>query len=615
MNKLIINVPEGIEFLGQWDEFELPNGILNKEVTGCGGTTVALEDGHPTILCSPRIKMLECKHAVYPDTLMVMAGVSKEEIADYIATHETPKVLTTYDSFCKVAKVITDASEWRVVVDEFQCILSDGRFKSETEMRLLGDLVAFPYVTYLSATPILDRYLEQLPEFRDMDYYQLQWPARRRVHLHRIETARPVDAALRIVRDYQEGNFPRLKVEQGNVVESTEAVFFLNSVQSICNLIHQAELRPEDVNIIVGTDEENDRMLSRLGEGFCNSNAPGRGEEHRQFTFCTSTAYMGVDFYSTCACTFVICDCHRSNLSVDIATELPQIAGRQRLAENPFRDLIVLVHCLSDREWNEGEYMRDLDRRMSLSESEMELMNSITDPELRQKKVRDQLRLQRQMKFSDSYLYYDEAAGEFRINRVAYLSDQFAFYVQRSIYCSDSVLVRNIEESDRFDSSPELVRYQSVDEQLRCTILRTTYAQRLRAYCEYRDAASFPYNLLLVGIQRRNPEFADYYNQLGHARIRALKYREKNLQREVQNLHRHDQLQDTFARMFPRGTTLMRDEYKQQMQLIYDQYGMRARAKTSELESRFGFRLRRTRPTVPNGLRRGDLYQVVGLPE
>lgn len=33
-----IYVPENVEFLTKWDGFELPKGILNKGVTGCGAT-------------------------------------------------------------------------------------------------------------------------------------------------------------------------------------------------------------------------------------------------------------------------------------------------------------------------------------------------------------------------------------------------------------------------------------------------------------------------------------------------------------------------------------------------------------------------------------------------
>ena len=46
MNKTPIEVPKGIEYLSQIEDFELPNGILNKGIPNCGATTLALEDRH-----------------------------------------------------------------------------------------------------------------------------------------------------------------------------------------------------------------------------------------------------------------------------------------------------------------------------------------------------------------------------------------------------------------------------------------------------------------------------------------------------------------------------------------------------------------------------------------
>ncbi len=57
----ILNVPNGVKYLGEWQNFKFPNGILNKVVTGCGGTTLALENEVPAVICSPRIKLLENK--------------------------------------------------------------------------------------------------------------------------------------------------------------------------------------------------------------------------------------------------------------------------------------------------------------------------------------------------------------------------------------------------------------------------------------------------------------------------------------------------------------------------------------------------------------------------
>ena len=82
MEKITINVPSGTKFLSDFtteegDRFRLPNGILNKELTGCGGTTLALEDENRTVICSPRIRLLENKAAQYKNALLVIQGVSE----------------------------------------------------------------------------------------------------------------------------------------------------------------------------------------------------------------------------------------------------------------------------------------------------------------------------------------------------------------------------------------------------------------------------------------------------------------------------------------------------------------------------------------------------------
>ena len=277
-------------------KFELPAGVLAKGTTGCGGTTLALEDGNRTVIASPRKALIECKARQYADALLVMSGVRTDDVAMYIehcdARGIVPKILTTYDSLFKVTRAIADMTDWRVVVDEFQCMLSDSTFKSDTEINMIQQLKAFPYVTYMSATPILDEFLSEIDVFKDVPFTQLVWEDAEKVEVIRHKTNNPVAAAVKMIREYQEGRFPKREVD-GRMVESREAVFFLNSVQNICNIIKTCELNHEDVNIIVGDNDENDNMLRKLGDGFENGSAPLKGEKHKMFTFCTSTAYMG----------------------------------------------------------------------------------------------------------------------------------------------------------------------------------------------------------------------------------------------------------------------------------------------------------------------------------
>lgn len=321
----VIDVPEKVNYLTDWDGFELPNGILNKGATACGATTLAIKDKNKTIICSPRNELLKNKNEQHPETLLVIERCDVKTISDYIKNHELPKILVSYDSFPKVARCIEDKSEWRVVVDEFQYMLSDSGMKSPVEIKLMEILKAFPYVTFMSATPIIGKYLDSISYFKDMDYTELKWSNLEKIKLVRIEAKRPIDAAVAVVRQYQKGDFPFI-MKDGNKVESKECVIYLNSVSNIVKIAEQTNLKSEEVNIIVGKNEENDKQLAKIG--LFRGKIPLKGEPHKMFTFCTSTAFAGCDFYSTCASSWVISDSKRVNTAIDIGTDLVQIAGR-----------------------------------------------------------------------------------------------------------------------------------------------------------------------------------------------------------------------------------------------------------------------------------------------
>lgn len=181
--KNIIEFGEGITYLNEVteyklngilvkDKFSLPNGIFNKVLTGCGGTTIALEDNRKTIICSPRITLLKNKHEQYPNTMLVIGGINKSEIANYINSTDIPKILVTYDSLYKILDIIIDMDNWHIVVDEFQCILTDSSLKSVTEMNFLHGLTGIKNITFMSATPLLNKYISQMDILKDMPYYE-----------------------------------------------------------------------------------------------------------------------------------------------------------------------------------------------------------------------------------------------------------------------------------------------------------------------------------------------------------------------------------------------------------------------------------------------------------
>lgn len=147
------------------------------------------------------------------------------------------------------------------------------------------------------------------------------WKNQRKVSVKRIKTGRPIDSAVAIIKRYMKRKFHSIEVD-GKEYVSRECVIFLNSVTNIVNIIKKCGIAANDVNIIVADNEENAKMVGKLGEGFEIGSIPMKDEKHKMVTLCTSTAYAGCDFYSTCASTYVICASNKNNTSVDIGTEL-----------------------------------------------------------------------------------------------------------------------------------------------------------------------------------------------------------------------------------------------------------------------------------------------------
>ena len=613
MKKEVIKIPANIKYLTEREKFieefgkpfELPNGILNKEIPGCGATTVALTDEHKTIICSPRNELLKNKHEQYPDTLLVIGGVDTIEIEAYLQTAELPKILVSYDSVYKLIGCIKYKSDWRVVVDEFQCLLADSSFKSEIELHFLDNSRSFPYVTFLSATPILDKYLEQIDYFKDMNYYQLDWEEKDIVRVYRERTKNPINAALEIVRYYQNGNYPSVYVN-GERIYSKECVIFLNSVNNIVNIIKQTELNPEEVNIIVGNSDDNDRQIARIGEGFKRGRIPLKGETHKKFTFCTSTAYAGCDFYSTNAATFVISDCNRPNTAVDIATELVQIAGRQRLACNPFRQFLTFVYNVNAEEVEQETFNEHLCRKVNVTLDEIRDNNNAGEA-LRAKRIKDFRRIPDNVKYQDSYTMYDEQKGEFVFNRLAYVNEQYCFDVQKFNY-QNGVIVKKLLQDSSFDVS-ENQTYAVYQEQLKHLIKKEPFVDRMQAYCEYRAKQGLIVNLAMSTLESKYPELRYYYEALGADRIKALNYKEKKLLNEIHIMKTKNKIRHELHGIIHIGDRILTTDIQQTLHDVYDRLGIDKSPKAADLNE--FFEIHPVKIPTANGRKNG--FEIRGI--
>lgn len=599
-----IKVPTNVNYLTDWVGFELPEGILNKGVTGCGATSVAIKDEHKTIICSPRINLIKNKVGQHEGLLGVFGDVKNDEIMAYLEKSDKPKIMVTYDSMPRLSKLLDDKYDWRVVVDEYQYLLIDSGFRSDKAIALLDVLNEFDYVTYLSATPIADKYIQQMEQFKEVPYTELIWGDRvERIDVERKVSAKPINNAIEIVRNYQNGNFP----QKGGAL-SKECVIFLNSVTNIANIIHQTKIPPEDVNIIVANTEENKTIIKENGKEYGIGTIPLEGEPHKMFTFCTSTAFAGCDFYSTCASTFVISDNKKVHTSIDIATELVQIAGRQRLACNPFRKTIVFIYNVDIGEGNPDVYKEAIERKLRKSEGIAEWKNSAPE-DFKKDVIKETSEMQNIKKYSESYVRYDEKSDRFTVNRWAYLNELFAYDVQHENYQNSIIVKKQLEESG-FDIKEE-ERQSDYKEQLKCILTKEGFADRMKRYCELRQLKETnPYYLADEIMERQYEDLRLYYDRLGYGRIKALGFKEKDLKNELERSYRANDIKQKFREVFAVGERMSTEDIKRIMTEIYAKYGISKKGVATHLERDYGIRLKPIKVAMPDGSRKGG-YEFI----
>ena len=648
MKKFEIEVPKEIRYISEWIDFplqQLSTGhcIVNKTITGCGYTHYSLTNNQPVILCSPRKFLLENKHEQlckdYSIHLVVNKGeksldvdgednnnaVTKkvlEELkttdnSDYLTIQEIedsvrsyvfqsqlrgliPKILVTYDSLKHVLNALGDSiSLYSVIVDEFQNIFMDSRFKAETELSFLGYLQSCPNVTYLSATPYIEEYLDELDEFKDLPYYELKWHSDRlqTIKIDPRKTFKPGQDIDKIISDYLNGRFPeKIDEETGEIHKSREVVFYTNSVKMISSTITRNNLTPDQVNVICADTNRNKISLKRAGVEI--GKAPLKGQPHKMFTFCTRTTYAGADFYSTSALSVIVSDCKIDSLATDIRMDFPQIMGRQRLKENVFRDECIFIYKLSDEKITMEEYEELSKKKLESSKVDLQNFQAVVDKysagDINLAKMISDFRLRiKCKKYGEDYTGIDERTGQPKINKLVMISERRAFELRCNTY-KNEVQVYN----EFANTSLNLSQEDQLERSLQLDILKSIYKSngifetKMKSVCDFLlNPKWYGYihvsDLYWLPLNMRN-----YIIQLGPEKIRALGYKEALIRREITNqeLSGQNDLMVCLIERFIVGNKYSLKSIKEDLLLIYNKVGITKTPIATDLEDYFNIR-------------------------
>jgi hypothetical protein len=629
MNKISVNVPLEIKYISDWDNFDYRmlqgHSIINKTVTGCGFTEFCLCNSLPTILCSPRKFLLENKYGQHvisdgpnnhlylvvnkgeksldidkdiskedltksdidssplTDDLTIISGI-KDSLIDYLFKAQmecfSPKILVTYDSLKYVLDVLGQSiQDFSVVVDEFQNIFIDSRFKSDTELNFISYLQGCPNVTYVSATPMLEEYLEQMDEFKNLPYYEFIWDPGviRKPYIQRIKCKSVQTNAINVINKYLAADYPYKILPDGTIIKSTELVLYVNSVSMITRIIKKAGLREDQVNIICAKTGDNEKKLRKIKMGI--GEAPRRGKPHKMFTFCTRTVYAGADFYSPCASTVILSDCNLKTMAVDISLDLPQIMGRQRLDSNLFRDEAVLFYKTLDSEdaITKENFERMVQDKIGKTESKLRTYNNAFDYD-KNDYVTDLRSLIKMYNYSDSYTGIDEKTGQPKVNKLVILAERRAFEIKNSTYIDDISLYNEMSSNGFQVNSGYNDIFLEFMGQFRGL---TTFVDRMKLVCQFIEIYGDYIDIMNV---IELSEYTKFINLLGTDGVRAKGYEKYRLENEVQIADSGKNLSKEITNKFLCGRKYTLKDVKKELQLIYDSLNLTKTAKASDIE-------------------------------
>ena len=613
MKKTTIKVPLGIKYLSEFKDLynNIPtNGhyILNKKVCGCGATELYLSCDKKCILASPRKNLLYNKYSQHlsdnfhlfryngdKDKYFSNGSISssetvtyKENLRDYIKNGGT-KILTTYDSIKHIREILIELGEnleeWEVIVDEFQVMFYDCHFKATTEYEFYKHLQSFPNVVFLSATPFLEEYLDQLDFFKNMTMYELEWPRTmvEKPKVNMTKTSKNITKLCEgIIDKYRNGKGETTLVD-GKEYRSKEAILYINSVKDIVKVIKALKIKTEEVTIICSSTPENISKLKELskamGMEYKIGDIPGKGDTHKMFTFCTSTVYVGADFYSDNAYTYIFANPKVESLTIDVSVDIQQIIGRQRLDSNPFKNMATLYFNTKASDMTEEAFNESIRLKNEKTNRQIENFNSAPHKE-------DFIEgLNKKPNHKENYccISKDEKGNQvIEKNTLIELAERRAWEISNKIFNNDLSMFTalsvnmNVTKDTDSDDSEVKVMFQKWNEMKSFKDRAFFYCEACKDIPEVLDKCSFI-----------PTKYKEYHEALGEEGMKELGWREDYIKNAIAPIpfeqRPNDKIMERLRAKLEIGKFYTKTEIKELLCNIFKELGLKGKPSASDI--------------------------------
>ena len=566
---------------------DLPhNCIFNKVVTGCGGTTVVLQNAEDYVIAVPTTELIINK------TYITQAGISKlsyngirpfglfgrfddaaeRKLKDYLNSSGTKKIMCTYDKVPRLMEYITPSNN-ELLIDEYQCLLKAYSYRQKAIDGVLDNFRAFKSFCFMSATPITPDFVPDC--LKDVPVKEADWGHNTEtLKVELLRTNKPYSMAANIINKYKlDGYYEK------NGHKSYEAFFFINSVKDIAEILNHCHLTNDEVRIICADTPDNHEKL--IGYDISNSRS-----DNKMFTFITSKSFEGADYHSETGICFVVSSASNPHTQASIDTDLPQIAGRIRTPENPFR--YNLVHIFNTTYKDMRLYMT------------YEQMKAKTDYDIKKacdtvkffndapKALKENLRDKIKRDLNSLYIKYDKQRDKFCVNDILPKLELYNFKVNHIVYRT-GVSIKKEYEDNNIDAKYHFEPAKETEDTELPVVKKIDFKEAFLRYA--RIMSKDPHSPALMLLEEQQPLIRPAYHNLGVERIKNLRYIKKSVEAALSCLDedktKEQKLAQLIVRLIPTATTITVANALDKMSQAYNEIGINRKPKSKELHQWF----------------------------
>ncbi|KAA2373296.1 hypothetical protein [Alistipes shahii] len=352
---------------------------------------------------------------------------------------------------------------------------------------------------------------------------------------------------------------------------------FVNSVEFIAKVIDTLKLAPEAVKVVCSTSGESRQENQRkLGNAYPIGQP---SDPAKKINFYTSTCFEGCDIYDENGVTFIVSDGNKSHTLLDISTLFTQICGRLR--DSKYKGEIIHVYSTTkySRDVTLDEFVAATKKTLQEAVQYADEINSLSDTAREKTLSKIKYINEQYVRIEDNRLVVDKNFANMDI-----VNFKICRHIYRTYVNLTNELQRNGYMITRHTFSEIMEKIENKAN------ARVTFKELFDEYHRLKTTRPFfsldNHEELCTRIALKYPLVKQAYDELGTAKVQALKYHVGNIRRELTKqvrLPSEYKIVKMIDTVFPKQMFISKSKAKSELQRIYDDLGIQKTAKAADL--------------------------------